>query len=80
MDIEIFPHRLLSADTTEKLLNDLEELEGVKKMVMEGETDTKVMTQLQACISSMESLKVEMIKQEMKQSLVEDVKKSLGLS
>jgi DNA-binding FrmR family transcriptional regulator len=38
------------------------------------------MTQLQACISSLESLKVEMIKQEMKQSLVEDVKKSLGLT
>jgi methyl-coenzyme M reductase subunit D len=27
MDIEIFPHRLLSADTTEKLLNNLEEIE-----------------------------------------------------
>jgi methyl-coenzyme M reductase subunit D len=37
MDIEIFPHRLLSADTTEKLLNDLEELEGVKKMVIQGQ-------------------------------------------
>ncbi len=56
------------------------QVKGVKKMIMDGETDTKVMTQLQACISSMESLKVEMIKQEMKNSLVEDVKKSLGLS
>jgi len=37
MDIEIFPHRLLSADTTEKLLNDLEELEGVKRMVIQGQ-------------------------------------------
>jgi methyl-coenzyme M reductase subunit D len=37
MDIEIFPHRLLSADTTEKLLNDLEELKGVKRMVIQGE-------------------------------------------
>ncbi|KKQ12110.1 MAG: hypothetical protein US24_C0005G0017 [candidate division WS6 bacterium GW2011_GWC2_36_7] len=53
---------------------------GVKKMIVEGETNIKVMTQLQACISSLESLKVEMIKQEMKQSLVEDVKKSLGLT
>jgi DNA-binding FrmR family transcriptional regulator len=49
-------------------------------MIIDGEANTKVMVQLQACISSMESLKVEMIKQEMKQSLVEDVKKSLGLS
>ena len=37
MDIEIFPHRLLSADTTEKLLNNLEELEGVKRMVIQGQ-------------------------------------------
>ncbi|NYB51419.1 MAG: methyl-coenzyme M reductase operon protein D [Methanobacteriaceae archaeon] len=37
MDIEIFPHRLLSADTTEKLLNDLEKLEGVKRMVIHGQ-------------------------------------------
>ena len=37
MHIEIFPHRLLSADTTEKLLNNLEELEGVKRMVIQGQ-------------------------------------------
>lgn len=37
MDIEIFPHRLLSADTTEKLLNDLEAVEGIKKMVIQGQ-------------------------------------------
>ncbi len=37
MDIEIFPHRLLSAETTEKLLNDLEEVEGVKRMVIQGQ-------------------------------------------
>lgn len=37
MDIEIFPHRLLSADTTEKLLNNLEELDGVKRMVIQGQ-------------------------------------------
>ncbi|MCC7559143.1 MULTISPECIES: methyl-coenzyme M reductase operon protein D [Methanobacterium] len=37
MDIEIFPHRLLSADTTEKLLNDLEGLNGVKRMVIQGQ-------------------------------------------
>ncbi|CDG65776.1 MAG: methyl-coenzyme reductase subunit [Methanobacterium sp.] len=37
MDIEIFPHRLLSADTTEKLLNNLEGIEGVKRMVIQGQ-------------------------------------------
>jgi methyl-coenzyme M reductase operon protein D len=37
MDIEIFPHRLLSADTTEKLLNDLETVEGIIKIVIQGQ-------------------------------------------
>ena len=36
MDIEIFPHRLLNAETTEKLLNDLEDVEGVHRMVIQG--------------------------------------------
>jgi methyl-coenzyme M reductase subunit D len=37
MDIEIFPHRLLNADTTEGLLNDLDEIEGVRRMVIQGQ-------------------------------------------
>lgn len=37
MDIEIFPHRLLSADTTERLLNDLEKIDGIKRMVIQGQ-------------------------------------------
>ena len=36
MDIEIFPHRILGTDTTEKLLNDLESLESVKRTVIQG--------------------------------------------
>jgi DNA-binding FrmR family transcriptional regulator len=52
---------------------------GVKRMIVAGESDTKVMTQLQAAISSLESLKTAMIKQQMKESLVEDVRKTLGL-
>jgi len=36
MDIEIFPHRLLSADTAEKLLNELDDVQGVKTMVVHG--------------------------------------------
>lgn len=52
---------------------------GVRKMIVNGENDTKVMTQLQASISSLESLKTEMIKQQMKQTMLEDVKKTLGL-
>jgi len=37
MDIEIFPHRLLNAETTETLLNDLEEVEGIRRMVVQGQ-------------------------------------------
>lgn len=55
------------------------QIEGVKKMIASGESGDKVMTQLQASISSLESLKTAMIKQQMKQTVVEDVKRSLGL-
>ena len=51
----------------------------VRKMIVAGESDERVMTQLQACISSLERLKTELIKQQMKESMVRDVKKSLGL-
>ncbi len=36
MDIEIFPHRLLNTDTAERLLNDLDGLKGIKRMVIQG--------------------------------------------
>lgn len=36
MDIEIFPHRLLSMDTAERLLNDLDSIEGIKRMIIHG--------------------------------------------
>jgi methyl-coenzyme M reductase subunit D len=36
MDIEIFPHRVLGADTTEKLLNGVESIDDVKRSVIQG--------------------------------------------
>jgi len=36
MDIEIFPHRVLGADTIEKLLNEIEGLDGVNRTVIHG--------------------------------------------
>src|SRR5690606_22670033 len=36
MDIEIFPHRLLSVETTEKLLIDLEKIDAVNRIVLHG--------------------------------------------
>lgn len=50
---------------------------GIKKMIANEEDEGKVMTQLQAVISSLESLKLEMLKKQMRESLVEDVMKSL---
>lgn len=52
---------------------------GVRKMILSRENSSKVMTQLQASISSLESLKTELIKQQMKESMIEEVKRSLGL-
>ena len=52
---------------------------GVKNMILRGESDSRVMTQLQASISSLESLKTELIKQQMKESMLEDIKDTLGL-
>jgi methyl-coenzyme M reductase subunit D len=36
MDIEIFPHRVLGADTTEKLLNGIESIDDVVRSVIHG--------------------------------------------
>ncbi|MCL2157029.1 MAG: methyl-coenzyme M reductase operon protein D [Methanobrevibacter sp.] len=36
MDIEVFPHRVLGADTTEKLLNGIECIGDVKRTVVQG--------------------------------------------
>jgi methyl-coenzyme M reductase subunit D len=36
MDIEIFPNRVLGADTTEKLLNGIESIDDVKRSVIQG--------------------------------------------
>jgi DNA-binding FrmR family transcriptional regulator len=56
------------------------QVSGVRKMIVSAEGEDRIMTQLQASISSLESLKTELIKQQMKESMVKDVKKSLGLS
>jgi len=36
MDIEIFPHRILGADTIEELLNEIEGLDGVNRTIIHG--------------------------------------------
>jgi DNA-binding FrmR family transcriptional regulator len=53
---------------------------GIKKMIVKNTEEEKVLIQLQAIISSLESLKLELVKKQMKETLVEDVRKSLELS
>ncbi len=55
------------------------QVSGVKNTIVKGDSDTRVMTQLQACISSLESLKIELVKQQMKESMLEDIKETLGM-
>lgn len=75
---------LLKMEYPKKIKNRVNRIEGqvggVKRMISNNENEEKVMTQLQAVISSLESLKLELVKQQMKETLVEDVRKSLGLS
>lgn len=53
------------------------QIKGIDRMMKAKEEQKKVMTQLQAVISSLESLKMELLKKEMKESLVDDVMKTL---
>lgn len=55
------------------------QVRGVSKMIIEGDSDTKIMTQLQASISSLESLKTELVKRQMKETILESVKNTLGV-
>jgi DNA-binding FrmR family transcriptional regulator len=56
------------------------QIKGIKRMMISDTDEDKVMIQLQAVISSLESLKLELVQKQMKESLMEDIKKSLGLS
>lgn len=55
------------------------QVRGVSKMIVDGDSDTKIMTQLQASISSLESLKTELVKRQMKETILESVKNTLGV-
>jgi len=69
---------------SKKIQNRISRIEGqiggIKKMIIANTQEEKLMIQLQAVISSLESLKLELVKKQMKETLVEDVRKSLGLS
>jgi len=42
VDVKIFPHRLLKAQTTEKLLNSIMNLEGILRVLVNGESLPRV--------------------------------------
>ncbi len=49
------------------------QIRGIERMIEEGATTDKVVVQIQAVISSMESLKLELIKQEMRDALLTQI-------
>lgn len=68
---------------SKKVQNHIKRVEGqvtgVKKMIVDGKSQEKVITQLKASISSLESLKVELAKEQMKETILENVKNTLGI-
>lgn len=68
---------------SKKIQNHIKRVEGqvggVKRMIIANESDSRVLSQLQASISSLESLKTELVKQQMKETMLEDIKETLGL-
>ncbi|HOV29881.1 MAG TPA: metal-sensing transcriptional repressor [Candidatus Dojkabacteria bacterium] len=66
---------------SKKVQNHIKRAEGqvgsVRKMIVNGDEDDKVMIQLQASISSLESLKTELVKEQMKKAILENVKSTL---
>mgnify|MGYP002863427832 FL=1 len=49
------------------------QIRGIEKMIEEGQSTDKIVIQIQAVISSMESLKLELIKKEMRDSLLAQI-------
>ena len=66
---------------SKKVQNHIKRAEGqvgsVRKMIVNGDEDDRVMVQLQASISSLESLKTELVKEQMKKAILENVKSTL---
>lgn len=57
--------------TVEERLHRVEgQIRGIEKLIQEKQPTEKIMIQLQAAISSLESIKVELIKKEVRESLL----------
>lgn len=64
----------------EDRLNRIEgQVRGVTKLVQEGATPEIIMAQIKAVISSLESVKVEIIKKEISEKLMKEIEGVVGL-
>ena len=64
----------------EDRLNRIEgQVRGVTKLVQEGATPEVIMAQIKAVISSLESVKVELIKKEISEKLMKEIEGVVGL-
>ena len=55
------------------------QIRGIEKLIAEGESTEKILPQLQAIISGIENVKLEMIKEQMKKQLLSELDKVVDL-
>lgn len=55
------------------------QIRGIERMFEEGQEVPKIVTQLQAVISSLESVKLELVKNEVREKMLESIEDSLKL-
>jgi len=55
------------------------QIRGIEKLISEGESTEKIIPQLQAIISGIENVKLEMIKDQMKKQLLSELDKVVDL-
>lgn len=55
------------------------QIRGIKQMEVDGEDSEKVMIQVQAAISSLEKVKVELVKKEVKKAMLDHMDDALSL-
>lgn len=66
--------------TVEDRLHRIEgQIRGIEKLVEADQSTQKVLMQVQAVISSLESVKIELVKKEVKESLVKNLDSALQL-
>jgi DNA-binding FrmR family transcriptional regulator len=66
--------------TVEDRLHRIEgQIRGIERMLEESQEIPKVITQIQAVISSLESVKIELVKDQVRESMLENIDEALKL-